>query len=86
MSTDETEKALATDVITEQHGRAGASSQVPTNSGMTMLWLGFRTRSSRNRNGRGRRLERDLALSLWFPSRGCNAGSGVRDSAELQMR
>jgi hypothetical protein len=35
MPTDETEKALAADVITE-HGKAGASSQVPTNSGMTM--------------------------------------------------
>jgi hypothetical protein len=33
---DETEKALATDVITEEHGKADASSQVPTNSAMTM--------------------------------------------------
>jgi hypothetical protein len=33
---DEPEKAFTTDVILEEYGKAGASLQVPKNSGMTM--------------------------------------------------
>ena len=36
MPKDETEEALTMDVITEQHGKADVSSQVPTKPGMTM--------------------------------------------------
>jgi len=64
MLTDETEKALATDVITEQHGKSGRKFAGPDEFRDDDVVIWFPNQVFKNRNGRGRCLERDFALSL----------------------
>ena len=86
MSTDETSESSCDGCKNGTARESGREFAGPDEFRDDDVVIWFPNQVFKNRISKGRCLERDLALSLWFPSPGCNAGSGVRGAAELQMR